>query len=71
MSETAKKITKKELQDEIVKLKADLDLYKSKTQLARNCQILEKELHDLKLKFKYQRKQWLLAQDVDTSEDEV
>ena len=49
MSETAKKITKKELQNEIVKLKADLDLYKSKT-ISQKLSDIRKRITRFKIK---------------------
>ena len=58
MSE-APKLTKKELQTKIDDLEKELYLYKNKTQLARNYDILQKEYDELEAKFLYKKQEWL------------
>ena len=75
MSE-APKLTKKELQTKIDDLEKELYLYKNKTQLARNYDILQKEYDDLERKFWYKKNEWLTKDppenvDSDTEEDNL
>lgn len=73
MSE-APKLTKKELQTKIDDLEKELYLYKNKTQLARNYDILQKEYDELEAKFLYKKKEWLTKhpdENVDCDSDDT
>lgn len=52
------KLTKKELQAKIVELEKELDVWKTKTQLARNYNILKAENEALSEKLRKKQEYW-------------
>jgi len=52
------KLTKKELQAKIVDLEKELDIWKNKTQLARNYNILKAENDALVVKIRKKQEYW-------------
>lgn len=67
---TDTKITKKELQAKIEDLEKELYLYKNRTQLARNYQILQKEYNELDREFKlYKKKEYYDSQNKEVEEE--
>ena len=53
------KLTKKELQAKIVDLEKELDIWKNKTQLARNYNILKAENDALVVKIRKKQEYWM------------